>query len=438
MVGGGGQTPSTGGSGAPVGATYLVVSAHADLTAERIATAGDAVSFTDAGANGNFTISVVSSPAGAATVVGTGRTITAGTGLSGGGDLSANRTVSLSTPVSVANGGTNSTTALNNGRVIISSAGAIVERAALTASALAVGDTTNGVTSLSLGTGNQVVGMNSGATANEYKTVNGTSNQVTVTHAANSVTFSTPQDIHTAATPQFRRLGLNAAASSTTGLLMVAPGTGESSTRFPAGTAPTTPVEGDVWNDSTQKALIAYMDALNQKLSASNFTQTASVTVANTVTETTLTGSGTGTLTYPANFLVVGKNIRVKAWGYLSTNSLAGGTLNIKVKLGSIVVLTTNAYTFGSDLTDELWELEGLITCRTTGASGTVFSQGMWTGDVQAGGLGGSFDYVPMKNTATVTVNTTASQAFDVTATWSVAAAGNSITLTNLVLEVVD
>lgn len=37
----------------------------------------------------------------------TTRTITAGTGLSGGGDLSADRTISLSTPVSVANGGTN-------------------------------------------------------------------------------------------------------------------------------------------------------------------------------------------------------------------------------------------------------------------------------------------------------------------------------------------
>jgi hypothetical protein len=39
------------------------------------------------------------------------RTITAGTGLSGGGDLSANRTIALSVPVSIANGGTNATDA---------------------------------------------------------------------------------------------------------------------------------------------------------------------------------------------------------------------------------------------------------------------------------------------------------------------------------------
>lgn len=41
----------------------------------------------------------------------TTRTITAGTGLTGGGDLSANRTLSLSTPVAVANGGTGGTDA---------------------------------------------------------------------------------------------------------------------------------------------------------------------------------------------------------------------------------------------------------------------------------------------------------------------------------------
>jgi hypothetical protein len=32
--------------------------------------------------------------------------------------------------------------------------------------------------------------MNSGGTANEYKTISGTSNQITVTHAANSITLA--------------------------------------------------------------------------------------------------------------------------------------------------------------------------------------------------------------------------------------------------------
>jgi hypothetical protein len=66
--------------------------------------------------------------------------ITAGTGISvtnGAGSI----TIALSTPVSIANGGTNSSTALNNDRIMVSSAGAIVEAAALTNGQLLIGST---------------------------------------------------------------------------------------------------------------------------------------------------------------------------------------------------------------------------------------------------------------------------------------------------------
>lgn len=59
-----------------------------------------------------------------------------------------------------------------------------------------------------LGTGNQLLGVNSGGSAAEYKTLGGTSNQITVTHGAGSITLSTPQDIHTAASPTFAGLTL--------------------------------------------------------------------------------------------------------------------------------------------------------------------------------------------------------------------------------------
>lgn len=93
----------------------------------------------------------------------------------------------------------------NAGRLVITSGGTLTERAALTASALTVGDASNGVASLALGAANFVVGMNSGGTANEYKDILGTSNRVTVTHGANLITLNTPQDLHTAALNQFGR-----------------------------------------------------------------------------------------------------------------------------------------------------------------------------------------------------------------------------------------
>lgn len=70
---------------------------------------------------------------------------------------------------------------------------------------------TSGGTGLSaLGTANQLFGMNSGATAGEWKTISGTTNRVTVTHGAGTITLSGPQDIHTAATPTFSNLTLSA------------------------------------------------------------------------------------------------------------------------------------------------------------------------------------------------------------------------------------
>ncbi len=71
-----------------------------------------------------------------------------------------------------------------------------------------------GGTGLSLiGGANQVLGVNSGATGLEYKTFFGTANQVSVANAANSVTFSTPQDIATSSSPTFTGATLSGLAS---------------------------------------------------------------------------------------------------------------------------------------------------------------------------------------------------------------------------------
>lgn len=85
----------------------------------------------------------------------------------------------------VANGGTNSSTVLSNGRVMISSTGKLVERAALTAGILVIGDATNGVANLGGAVANQIVGVNNGSTAHEHKAM-------TVT-AAGAVTAGTWQ-----------------------------------------------------------------------------------------------------------------------------------------------------------------------------------------------------------------------------------------------------
>jgi len=97
------------------------------------------------------------------------------------------------TTIAIANGGTNSTTTLNNGRVMISAGDSIVENSALTSSALVLGGIS--LSSLSLGTANQIVGMNNAGTGNEYKTLsvgtNGTDFNI-VLNSANSIVLNLP------------------------------------------------------------------------------------------------------------------------------------------------------------------------------------------------------------------------------------------------------
>jgi len=72
---------------------------------------------------------------------------------------------------------------------------------------------------LSLGSSNQVLGVNNAGTGYEYKTIQGTTNQIDITHGAGTVTLSTPQDIHTAANPTFNDLTLTDVCEAFTNFL---------------------------------------------------------------------------------------------------------------------------------------------------------------------------------------------------------------------------
>lgn len=64
-----------------------------------------------------------------------------------------------------------------------------------------------------LGTASQLLGMNSTGNAYEYKSFEGVSNQINISHTANSVIISTPQDLHPAATPVFSSMTLSSLGS---------------------------------------------------------------------------------------------------------------------------------------------------------------------------------------------------------------------------------
>ena len=151
------------------------------------------------------------------------------------------------------------------------------------------------------------------------------------------------------------------------------------------------------------------------------FSQIATVTVANTVTETTLLGAGSGSVIIPAGFFTAGRTIKIKGFGYYSATSTPN--ITIKIKFGSTTILTTGAAASGNDTNG---------TCRTIGATGTVQSQGLFQ-EVGAAAIG-----FPMVNTSTNTIDTTITQTVGITVTWGAASAGNTISLSNLIIEVIN
>lgn len=164
------------------------------------------------------------------------------------------------------------------------------------------------------------------------------------------------------------------------------------------------------------------------------FTSTADAGPSNTATETSLKGTGVGVSTLPANWFVAGRTIRIAARGWFETAAVPG-TLTIKFKLGSTTVATTTAKTPGASVGLDGWSVDLLCTCRTTGATGTVYAQGCFEhGD---GTTANEFSWY-MVNNATTTIDTTVAEAVDVTATWGTADPSNVLTCTDFVVEVLN
>ncbi len=158
------------------------------------------------------------------------------------------------------------------------------------------------------------------------------------------------------------------------------------------------------------------------------YRQTSAVTVANTLTETSLL---TSAYSLPANYLTVDKNIRIVAYGFKSKG--AGATITFRIKVGSVIVGTTGAINI-ANTTNTGFQLIIDINIRTAGATGTAFTQGNIFNST--GGVG--LQLFPITNTATSTIDTTVINNLDFTVEWSAASATNTVTLTNATIEIAN
>jgi trimeric autotransporter adhesin len=215
------------------------------------------------------------------------------------------------------------------------------------------------ISSLNLGTGNQILGTNAGATASEYKSVFGTSNQITVTHAANSITISTPQDIHTGASPTFAGMQLSNITSS--GNLTVKSAVGSST----------------IVGDNTGASSLALQSGTGGISLLGNTTITGTTTISgNTAIAGTSTFS-TGTGSVALN----GATTLAAAFTQNFTGiTTTGATLNSNsVTSGSGLVVNANALTTGKGLS-----LSSTSAAFTSG--GSLFSASL-SGNASGGSV---------------------------------------------------
>lgn len=154
------------------------------------------------------------------------------------------------------------------------------------------------------------------------------------------------------------------------------------------------------------------------------FHQTANVTISNSTNETTILGSGVGSLVFPANNIFPGTVLKVGVSGQLQTTVLLPPTLRIRIYLGSgNIVLDTTAQALLSISPARRFSLEAAITIREFSATAAVIGNGIFNYNNGLTGAG----VIEIPSNAT-TIDSTVSNTFNVTAQFGTAAANNVLT----------
>lgn len=137
---------------------------------------------------------------------------------------SANLALTVNSSNQLTFNGTNigATTSLTNAHILVGNVSnqpadvALSGDATITnAGVLTIGAGAVGLSKIANGTANQLIGANAGGSANEFKSLSGTANQVTVTNGTGTITLSGPQDIATTSSPTFGGLTLSKSTAAT-------------------------------------------------------------------------------------------------------------------------------------------------------------------------------------------------------------------------------
>lgn len=160
------------------------------------------------------------------------------------------------------------------------------------------------------------------------------------------------------------------------------------------------------------------------------FTAEDGSALSNTTTATSILPASRK-FTLPSYFFdTIGKSLKIRASGRISTAASTPGTLTLDVRFGSVIVFNGGASgTLATSATNLTWVFEAILTCRAIGASTSANMIG--TGILTSAALSATTPVMLLPTSAPAAgtgFDSTAAQTIDFFATWSAASASNSIT----------
>ena len=188
-------------------------------------------------------------------------------------------------------------------------------------------------------------------------------------------------------------------------------------------------VKNGRYDGDYRPAIISWQDLINYinvNIPVANglFSQTVDgPVVTNTLVESSILGTGVGSLSVPAGAFKVGDSFHIVVIGHLSSRN--NDDLRIRVKSGAVVLVDTGFINMPS-ITNQHFELNLDFTVRAIGGAGvaSIASGGQFT-YVKTGFV--SFEGVDFSVVNNTTFDTTVNNTLSITVQWNAANALNSI-----------
>ena len=185
---------------------------------------------------------------------------------------------------------------------------------------------------------------------------------------------------------------------------------------------PDSPNEGDLWNDSELKTLFFYSNSMAQSISTVIFANQIPVHIMSNAVPQHLIETD-GFVTIPANYLAIGKILRITAKGFFTYGGDPYSALDVNTKLGSWTDNTI--YNISGSSIQGAVDYECTITTQIAGVNGILSIY-----EKLSDSFGGGTLYIGTKN-----LDTTIDNNLEVNGTFTMVSASIYLDIFSLIIE---